>query len=142
LETAVSERIAVERVLREQPPQKDTDVTSPFVVHTENLQQSVGAIQDRITVLEQFLELTASSAIPYDHALIRQVQGLLLHASVHSASNITITPDVSSDALLQQLAVLAKCVSAVQQYTDKARAVHESNTTVRSGRGLFSSFKK
>lgn len=163
LETAVSEQIAVERVLQEQPPQpppKDsgngTDATmtttttirrSPLIVATSSLQQSMGAIQERMTVLEQFLQDTANGTIPYDCTLLRQIQGLLLHAgalnsTMSSRNDSAMVFRSKAETLLQQLSVLAKTVTTVQQYTDKARAVHESNAghhhTSSKGRGMFS----
>ena len=147
LDTATAERIAVERVMKEQPPSStknnngDTGgekLKQPpkFVAATLPIQQSVAALQDRLAVVEDFLTATAHGTIPLDPALLRQVQGLLLSvgpmaaaataANSESSTSDATSTQTTSDELLQQLTVLAQTVTAVQQYTDKVRAVHDT----------------
>jgi len=118
LQTSDAERIAVERVVREQPQRQSRSV---FVEQTKSYQQSLLAIQERLAILVQFLRDTQDGKIPVHHALLRQVQGLLLELGPISATTVASQPDI-----LQQLAVLAKTVDTVQEYTDKFRIVHET----------------
>jgi len=154
LDTATAERIAVERVMKEQPPSstksnngdtggEKSKQPPKFVAATLPIQQSVAALQDRLAVVEDFLTATARGTTPLDPALLRQVQGLLLSVGPMAAAATAAPPNNNSkgsstsnasttttlqqtDELLQQLTVLAQTVTAVQQYTDKVRAVHDT----------------
>lgn len=108
LETGDSERISVERILREPPPQQSSRPTTtdsvapagepgaatatssttvdptqvaadpPFVQHTLALEHSLQAIQDRLAVLHEFLQDTVQGTIPFHPSLMRRVHALLL----------------------------------------------------------------
>jgi len=151
LETAVAERIAVERVMKEQPVNNNNhdgnnhqqDVPK-YVAATTTVQQSVQAMHERLAVVEEYLTAVAAGTLPWDAALVRQVQGLLLTTGPIAAasSQSSSSASASTDDLLQQLAVLAKTVSAVQQYTDKVRAVSDAPSAAAArGRGMMA-FKK
>ena len=152
LATSDAEKIAVERVVREQPaPNKDngagttTAVHSAFATKTVGLQHSLQAIQERLVVLVTFLEETAAGTIAPNHSLLRQVQGLMCQlgpiAAAGGGGNSTTTDAITDlslsssasplphdTAILQQLAVLGKTVDAVSAYTEKFRLMHDSAT--------------
>jgi hypothetical protein len=152
LATSEPERIAVERVVREQPQESaganmaatyNGPVHSKYVTKTASLQHSLQAIQERLAVLAHFLEETAAGKIPPNHSLLRQVQGLmcqlgpiaaakntLAHSVVPATTTSTTTTADLDDSsnLLQQLAILGKTVDAVTGYTEKFRVVHETSS--------------
>lgn len=130
LSTSDAERIAVERVMREQPqrsgqnakPGAKVPVESAFIHGTEELQHSLQAIQDRLGILHTFLSDTQSGKIPFDPTLMRSVQRLLWQAGP-----LACAPGLPADqSTLEQLAFLTKTVDAVQSYTEKYRKVSES----------------
>jgi len=129
LETSEPERIAVERVVREQPQHEfksdaPLSAPSPYVVQMGSVQQSLVCMNDRVQVLVDFLERTERGEIPVNFALLRQVQSLILQLGPLGA----LTPKESiDDALIySHLAGMAKTVHAVQGYTEKFRALHEA----------------
>jgi hypothetical protein len=101
LATSDPERIAVERVVREQPQESGGDAAGPqnsmYVSKTSSLQHSLQAIQERLAVLAHFLEETAAGRVPLNHSLLRDVQGLMCqlgpiaaakNANAHANANI------------------------------------------------------
>jgi hypothetical protein len=151
LATSEPERIAVERVVREQPQESGGDAAGPqnsmYVSKTSSLQYSLQAIQERLAVLAHFLEETAAGRVPLNHSLLRDVQGLMCQlgpiaaakntAQVHSAptadtastSTDSLDLDSESSNILQQLAILGKTVDAVTGYTEKFRIVHSDTSS-------------
>lgn len=136
LETAPAERIVVERVMRQEEHSNDPTKAHPkFLQATTSLQRSIEALHERVLVLEQFL-LEYGTSI--EHApLVRQIYGLLLSVGViAAASNEGTTTSATSinpchsnntNVLLQHVAALTQTVVAVQQYTDKIRAIHTAS---------------
>lgn len=139
LETADPERIAVERVLKEEPAQ----ASSVYVNETQALQDSLQSLQDRIQILMDFIESMQQGKLPPNFSLLRQVQSLLYSLGPLSALAAAPAPTTSTAALPQDaelvshLAAVAKTVSAVQSYTDKFRAVHESKLMTDKMRRMF-----
>ena len=151
LETSEAERIAVERVVREQP-QPDIKASnnatakdggtvespvqvSPFVNYMASVEHSLQAMQDRIKIIMEYLERMDKGEIPPNPSLLRQIQGLILQlgplqASLDNNSVRNNQPLSESDAhLLSHLAAVAKVVQSVHSYTDKFRTLHESRPT-------------
>jgi COP9 signalosome complex subunit 6 len=127
LETSEPERIGVERVVREQTRTKQKDESySAFCTQVTSIQTSLQAMNQRLDVLITYLEKTNKGEIPLNHALLRQVQGL-----VCQLGPITAKPLVQENpALLSHMAVVAKTVQAVQSYTEKCRALYENRGSV------------
>jgi hypothetical protein len=119
---AVAERIAVERVLRDQPTEAQQN--------NERV-QAWQALDTRLEELMQALERTMSSqptSTPpsLSHlTLWRNVQSLLLQAHLLQGTNTTS----GGPPNLLQVAVLAKTVDAIAHLTDKFRWVHETKTS-------------
>lgn len=135
LETSDPERIAVERVMKEQPP--EAAKINPYTSQLQSVQHSLLSMSERIQILVTFLEQTQQGIIPPNHGLLRKVQGLLYSLGPLSCSAQVSGPVVHSDAqLLSHLAIMAKTVHAVQSYTDKFRVVHEKRK-VKEMRGVF-----
>jgi hypothetical protein len=161
LETLDSERIAVERVIREQPPPAhahaagdDPDSAAAagdamtslsldgprFVQHTHTLDHSLSAIHRRLDVLRTFLQDTLEEKIPWNASLIRQVNEVMLQAgAIHrpAAADSDPTSNVvgSSSDMMVPIAYLLKTVDAVRSYSDKFRAAHDSTATSASSSG-------
>jgi COP9 signalosome complex subunit 6 len=133
LTTSDAEKIAVERVVREKT-KHPTD--SRYVQQTKQTQQSVENIQHRVDVLVQFLEDTVNGTLPHNPALLRKVQSLVWHLGPVAA---TRPPrGLALEKGLQQLAILAQTVHAVQIFTDKVRVLAEANSGVPGGRPIGS----
>jgi hypothetical protein len=120
LQTADAERIAVERVMREQPQTSD-----PRTAANADLQTSVAAIQDRLLMIAKYLQHVqeASSnecASAADLALVRRCQSLLLRPMAPAP----VLPTKSNG--IQQLALLTTTLDAVQEYADHFRVIHEA----------------
>lgn len=167
LETALAERIAVERVMKEpQPPQQQQDSLSNkddptsnnierqanlLVQATTPMQHSFQALHERWGRVQEYLEATQTAGVSADPALLRQIQGLLLSMGPIAAAAVPpsaatgshypsleggeekTADSASVDDLLQQLSLLAKTVTTIQQYTDKVKLVHDTTTTSTSG---------
>ncbi|CAB9527752.1 signalosome complex subunit 6 [Seminavis robusta] len=158
LETSEAERIAVERVVREQPQQdikasnnsNDTNneelptQASPYVNYMTSVEHSLQAMQDRIKVIMDYLESMGKGEIPPNPSLMRQIEGLILQlgplqASLESNSNNRNSQDnpyqlqqsmSDEDAeLFSHLAAVAKAVQSVHSYTEKFRTLHENRPT-------------
>jgi hypothetical protein len=134
LETSDPERIAVERVMREQP--LEANKASTFVTQSQSVQHSLLSMKDRVALLVQFLQDTAQGKIAPNHSLLRDVQGLVY--SLGPLATATRDCDESPDALLlSHLAAVAKTTSAVQAYTDKFRLVQENRAMGKEMRRAF-----
>jgi hypothetical protein len=134
LETSEPERIAVERVMKEPPP--DLPKTNAYTEQMKSIQDSMLSMKERIQLLVDFLEKTQQRVLPPNYSLLRQVQGLLY--SLGPLSSSLQLEESSNDAkLLSHLALVAKTVKAVESYTDKFRLVHESKTGLKEIRRAF-----
>jgi COP9 signalosome complex subunit 6 len=140
LETSDPERIAVERVMKEQP--SDAAKTNAYTTQMKSMQHSLLSMKERIELLVDFLEQTQQGKIPPNYSLLRQVQGLLYSLGPLSSS-CAGSPgqganSVGTDAqLLSHLVVVAKTVRAVESYTDKFRVIHESKHVHKEMRRVF-----
>lgn len=136
LETSDPERIAVERVMKEQPP--EAAKLNPYTSQLQSVQHSLLSMSERIQILVTFLEQTQQGILPPNHGLLRKVQGLLYSLGPLSCIANTSGPVVHTDAqLLSHLAIMAKTVHVVQSYTDKFRVVHEKRKVGKEMRGVF-----
>lgn len=139
LETSEPERIAVERVMKEQPP--DAAKTNAYTTQMKSMQHSLLSMKERIQLLVNFLEQTQQGQLPPNYSLLRQVQGLLY--SLGPLSSWVGPPDeqqagISTDAqILSHLVVVAKTVRAVESYTEKFRVIHESKSVNKEMRRVF-----
>jgi hypothetical protein len=116
---AVAERIAVERVLHDQPT--DAQQNNERVQAWQALDTRLGEVME---ALEQSMFTSATEPPSLAHlTLWRNVQSLLLQAHLlHDAKTSSGPPN------LLQIAVLAKTVDAIAHLTDKFRWVHETKT--------------
>lgn len=140
LETSEPERIAVERVMKEQPP--DAAKMNAYNTQMKAMQHSLLSMKERIQILVDFLQKTQSGAIPPNHSLLRQVQSLLYSLgplSCNANAGFIDNPGTigTDEQLLTHLVLVAKTVSAVQSYTDKFRVIHESKSVSKEMRRVF-----
>jgi COP9 signalosome complex subunit 6 len=152
LETSEAERIAVERVVREQPQQdikttsntsasKDGGVpeelpaqASPYVNYMTSVEYSLEAMQARIKIIMDYLERMGKGEIAPNPSLMRSIEGLILQLGPLQASMENSVrnnqPMNENDAhLFSHLAAVAKVVQSVHSYTDKFRTLHENRPT-------------
>uniref|UniRef100_A0A7R9WUP6 MPN domain-containing protein n=1 Tax=Craspedostauros australis TaxID=1486917 RepID=A0A7R9WUP6_9STRA len=131
LATSESERIAVERVIREQPTTSAVADTSDDAAiasqsnasayynhQTDAVQFSLRSMSDRLNVLIQFLEDTHAGKIPPNHGLMRDVVTLTMMLGPIASQTKRQSTSVDSH-VLAHLATLGKVVSVVQAYTEK-----------------------
>lgn len=126
LETSQVEQIAVERVVREQPPSQ----TSAFCGQTESVQESLEKMKDRVKILISFLEDTQSEKIPLHHGLLRHVQGLVCQLGCLMGA----TPNYEAPEFMKHVAVVTKAVHTVQGYTEKCKLLQDAKTSSRERR--------
>lgn len=139
LETSDPERIAVERVIREQP-QRPAEASGPasaaaeahYTYVTEEIDTSLQAIYTRLTIVANFLQDMQSGKLPVNYALLRQCQGLLLQMG--PLATPPRTHAAASSSSLVHIGMLAKTVDAVQTYSDKFRILQEA-PSASSSRG-------
>lgn len=139
LETSEPERIGVERVVRSEQQSRsrdDGEDTSPYITQVTSIQQSLQAMNERLTVLIEFLQKTKRGDIPPNPSLLRQVQALVCQLGPVMAQSANAQEE-DSPMLLSQMAVVAKTVHAVQSYTDKCRSLYESRASAREPRRGF-----
>lgn len=137
LETSEPERIAVERVMKEQPLEVDGSAShNIYVTHTKSIQHSLNSMKERVQYLIRFLEGTQQGTIPPNYALLRKVQSLLY--SLGPLGNAATSSGDDDDAeLLGHLAAVAKTVGACQSYTEKFRLMHENRAMGKEMRRPF-----
>jgi hypothetical protein len=96
LATAIPERIAVERALRETPKNNgDHDDANIMVLQSSlPLLESLAALAARRAVVERYVQAVHNgTVVPWDGALLRRIQGLLLSAGVLSGSSAASAHD-------------------------------------------------
>ena len=147
LQTSEAERIAVERVVREQP-QQDLNAAaksgpeggdkaeaavaqpSPYNNYMSTVQSSLQAMDDRIKIIIEYLERMGKGEIPPNYSLLRQIQGLTLQLGplqqASSSPSLKQAPSAKDAELLSHLAAIAKTVQSVHSYTEKFRTLHEN----------------
>jgi COP9 signalosome complex subunit 6 len=130
LATSESERIAVERVMREKPSEVGDGTNplyNPYVLETQAIQHSLSSMKARVDVISSFLIDTTNGTIPINHSLLRQI-----HTLVTSLGPLSTLANSSNDGeetdvqMLTHLALVAKTVNAIQSYTEKFCLVHEN----------------
>lgn len=146
LQTSEAERIAVERVVREQPQQdlqagaksgkEETEVEaaasqpSPYNNYMSSVQSSLQAMDDRVKTIIDYLERMGKGEIPPNYSLLRQIQGLTLQLGplqqASSGPKLQKAPSAKDAELLSHLAAIAKTVQSVHSYTEKFRTLHEN----------------
>lgn len=131
LETALPEKIAVERVLQEQdqPTKSASSPISSLSVRQKQLHRSLSSLHERLQIIEQYI--AAASSMPPDPTLLRKIQALLLKAQMvgKKKHHTTSTEDgnhTSSDPsrqLLREIKALSNLAGALQE----ARQYNESS---------------
>ena len=118
LETSEAEKIAVETVIRQQPQTE----SSGYLTKMSSMEQALHKMKDRLHILVQFLQDTHDGNIPFDAALMRSVQSVVIQLGPLVAAD---PEPVGVEAWLPHMAVAAKTVQAVQGYTEKVRELQE-----------------
>jgi len=142
LETREAEKIAVEKVVREQPQAKSSkgdakgsSSASPHVVQISGMQQAMEKLRERIVLLTQFLESCSNHLAEedYPHALMRRVQTVV--CQLGPILNATHSEPFGNDSvLLSHMAVTAKTLQIVQAYSEKFRTLQEHRVSSRDPR--------
>jgi COP9 signalosome complex subunit 6 len=135
LETSEPERIAVERVVREQPSQQESmdESYSPYSAYVTTIHHSLESMHERLALLIEYLEETEKGEIPTNHCLLRQVQGLVCQLGPLMAK----PQSEENPMLLSHLAVVAKTLNDVQSYTNKFRSMYENRSVATRGPRRF-----
>ena len=135
LETSEPERIAVERVMREEPLQQTQK--SSFLTKVQSMQNSLSNMKERIQILMEYLQNVQTGTLPSNPTLSRDVQGIVDMLGPLSALTHEVPTDQESAILLSHLAAIAKTTSTVQAYTDKFRLMHENRSIGKEMRRAF-----
>eukprot|EP00533_Pseudo-nitzschia_delicatissima_P016113 CAMPEP_0197280816 /NCGR_PEP_ID=MMETSP1432-20130617/21868_1 /TAXON_ID=44447 /ORGANISM="Pseudo-nitzschia delicatissima, Strain UNC1205" /LENGTH=328 /DNA_ID=CAMNT_0042747539 /DNA_START=87 /DNA_END=1071 /DNA_ORIENTATION=- len=126
LETSPSERLSVERVMKEKPVGNGD---TPYVLETKAVQHSLVSMKDRVDVLTNYLRDVQSGSRPADYKVMRQIQQIV--ACLGPLSNLASTTNEGEDEdveLLAHLAIVARTVNTLQSYTEKFRMMNEAGT--------------
>ena len=115
LETAQSERIAVDRVLKEQDSNEH-----PVRVSNNNLLTSIANLSERIEAIQSYLQ-SSENHDALDPTILRQIQALALQIGVLKSAKTSTSNSRRND--LQRLALLSKTIHNLQSYTDKMQAL-------------------
>jgi hypothetical protein len=138
LTTSDSERIAVERVMKERPAEIDDGSSShnPYVLETKAMETSLVSMKDRVHVLVSLLEDMQTEKIPYDPVMMRRIQGLVasLGPLAKKATDDSCDEDVQ---MLAHLAIVARTINSMQSYSEKFRTVHENRVMSKEMRRPF-----
>jgi len=126
LETSPAEKVAVERVVREQPSSDPQQ--SAFGTHVSTLQGALEKLKDRLGILVQFLQDIQSKKIPFDPELVRQVQGLVCQLGPLVACSTLPHAEDLDELWTLHMAVTAKTVQSVHGYTEKCKQMQESRS--------------
>eukprot|EP00980_Cylindrotheca_fusiformis_P021479 scaffold8353_cov138-Cylindrotheca_fusiformis.AAC.10 len=140
LETSEPERIAVERVMKQDPLDLEGNMAhNQYVATSKSIQVSLSSMKERIELLITFLKSTQEGRIPPSHRLLRRVQVLLysLGPLGDTVKKVGSTGGAQDAEVLSHLAAAAKTLSAAQSYTDKFRLVHENGAMSKEMRRAF-----
>lgn len=134
LATLEPERIAMERIVREQPnTDGQADKESKFATHVGTVEQALLAMKERVQILIQYLQQVQQAPSSKDLQLLREIQALVYQLGPLNATSGTIATSENTE-LLSHLASVAKMTCAIQGYTDKIRTLYDSrNPSVREG---------
>ena len=135
LATEVAEKVAVERVVREVPINKDDGTMhAPMLTASADWLESLTHIQVRVQVLMDYLQATQSKTIPYNAELLRRVQAVFLQLGPLAGN--APPDDYNSEHCARDLAILGQAVSAVQRYAEGCQAINESHSNTTSSSSI------
>jgi len=108
---------------------------SELEMQLDSLQSSIRSMNDRMTVLLEFLQKVEKGELPPDNALLRSIDGLLQQlplvlAALKEGSTARPLAELENDytdtMLLSYLAAVAKTAKSVHVYSEKFRGAFES----------------
>jgi len=140
LETSVSERIAVERVMRERPSEigDGSPSNNPYVLETKAIQHSLTSMNDRVQFLASYLENIQAGKVELSPSLLRQIHQLVFSLGpLSSLAATSIEGEEEDVTMLAHLAIVARTVNTIQSYTEKFRAMNENRTLSKEMRRPF-----
>eukprot|EP00536_Pseudo-nitzschia_multiseries_P011474 jgi/Psemu1/259860/estExt_Genewise1Plus.C_3920026 len=131
LDTSPAERIAVERVMKEQPLEElgECGGDNPFALETKAIGHSLTSMKDRVGVLTTYLQEIQEGKRLVDHGIMRQIQQIV--GSLGPLSSLAACTNEGEEEdvhLLANLAIVARTVNSMQSYTEKFRLVNEQKT--------------
>jgi len=141
LETSPSERISIERVMKDRPSELGDGISpsnNPYIVETKAVQHSLKSMKDRVQVLVSYLEDAQAGKITADKGILRQIQQIVY--SLGPLSNLAITSNEGEEddvQMLAHLAIVARTVNTIQSYTEKFRVINENRTLSKEMRRAF-----
>mmetsp|Transcript_11809 Transcript_11809/g.33911 ORF Transcript_11809/g.33911 Transcript_11809/m.33911 type:complete len:368 (-) Transcript_11809:341-1444(-) len=131
LETSPAERIAVERVMKEQPLEElgEDGGDNLFAIETKAVGHSLTSMKDRVGVLTNYLQEIQKGNRPINHDMLRQIQQIVGSLGpLSSLAACTGDGEEEDVQFLAHLAIVARTVNSMQSYTEKFRLVNEQKT--------------
>lgn len=141
LETSPSERISIERVMKDRPSELGDGISpsnNPYILETKAMQHSLKSMKDRVQVLISYLEDAQTGKITADPSILRQIQQIVY--SLGPLSNLATTSNEGEEddvQMLAHLAIVARTVNTIQSYTEKFRVINENRTLSKEMRRAF-----
>jgi len=142
LDTSPSERISIERVMKDRPSELGDGVgvssNNPYILETKAMQHSLTSMKDRVHVLVSYLEDVQIGKSIADPIVLRQIQQIV--SSLGPLSSLANTSNEGEDddvQMLAHLAIVARTVNTIQSYTEKFRVMNESRTLSKEMRRPF-----
>jgi COP9 signalosome complex subunit 6 len=143
LETYGPERIAVETVFKSRPGSNKSKPSSEekqaanqesmdnisleesgLDRQMESVTTSISSMNARVAILLDFLTKTRNGDIPPNHALLRQVDGLVRQLPARLTKPSEFTTEYQDMMTLSYLAAVAQTTRIVQGYTEKFDLIH------------------
>lgn len=118
--SAEAERIAVDHVTRHAVPGKG-DAVSNTVVHLMALRRSIGMLQMRVKVIVAFLEQADNGNVRKDHAILRQIAGVVarLPAVGSPMMEAAFVGEVDDSTVVGYLAGVTRAMCALNELVSK-----------------------
>ncbi|VEU39278.1 unnamed protein product [Pseudo-nitzschia multistriata] len=135
LDTSPAERIAVERVMKDQPldglesESSQSPSQNPFILETKAIGHSLTSMNDRVEFLVAYLKDIQEGKTPVDHGILRQIQQIVgCLGPLSTLATCTNEGEEKDLQLLTHLAIVARTVNSMQSYTEKFRVMNEHKT--------------
>eukprot|EP00978_Attheya_sp_CCMP212_P044562 scaffold314411_cov47-Attheya_sp.AAC.1 len=152
LETYGPERIAVETVFKSRPGSNKSKPSSKekqaanqesmdnisleesgLDRQMESVTTSISSMNARVAILLDFLTKTRNGDIPPNHALLRQVDGLVRQLPAKLTKSSEFTNEYQDMMTLSYLAAVAQTTRIVQGYTEKFDLIHNPDVGALGG---------
>mmetsp|Transcript_40628 Transcript_40628/g.104022 ORF Transcript_40628/g.104022 Transcript_40628/m.104022 type:complete len:307 (-) Transcript_40628:189-1109(-) len=137
IETSEAERIAVDQVAKILPSGTSSG-SDHLSAHYTALHSAMKMLNSRVGALLRVLQDMKSGAMPYDHALVRQITALvrMLPSIQTQAFKEEFLTEYTDSQLVIYLASLTKSACTLNEVVDKYSLAYEKTSRGRRGAGM------